>query len=283
MAEPYSPSFVAKAGFLNAPMIGWFAGTVFDCVSVDNSAEIAAAAAAVGEAAPSYGAVSDARSGGATAAIRARLARLIATNRSPGLTEAPLTVFAEGTTTNGQYLINFRTGALHTSLGRFCDRILAYDLPLLLSPPPPGVFRAAAATMQRADNPSSVRVHSMVLRYPHRHFSPAWESIFVTTNVVRLLTQFGSTLRVDYLAPVELCDLFASGSSPSGDDVADDNAPARLATAMRHYMSTGSSMPVFEAGAAEKVAFHAWLGPRMMGLTAFERLMYTHPPTAPRP
>jgi hypothetical protein len=112
MAEPYSPSFVAKAGFLNAPMIGWFAGTVFDCVSVDNSAEIAAAAAAVGKAAPSHGAISDARSGGATAAICARLARLTAANRSPGPGEPPLTVFAEGTTSNGRYLINFRTGAL---------------------------------------------------------------------------------------------------------------------------------------------------------------------------
>ena len=121
MAEPYSPSFVAKSGFLNAPMIGWFAGTIFDCVSVDNSAEIAAAASAVGKVAPSYGAVSDARSGGATAAIRARLARLVAANRSPGPAEAPLTVFAEGTTTNGQYLINFRTGAIYASLGDFCS------------------------------------------------------------------------------------------------------------------------------------------------------------------
>jgi hypothetical protein len=125
----------------------------------------------------------------------------------------------------------------------------------------------------------------MVLRYPHRHFSPAWESIFVTTHVLRLLTQFGSTLHVDYLAPVELRDVLAADSSSSGvcgDAVADDN-PARLATGMRQYMSTRSSMPVFEAGATEKAAFHAWLGPRMMGLTARERLIYTHPPATPRP
>ena len=39
-------------------------------------------------------------------------------------------------------------------------------------------------------------VHCMVLRYPHKHFSPAWESIFVTTHLLRLLTQFRSTLEV---------------------------------------------------------------------------------------
>ena len=39
-------------------------------------------------------------------------------------------------------------------------------------------------------------VHCMVLRYPHEHFSPAWESIFVTPPLLRLLTQFRSTLEV---------------------------------------------------------------------------------------
>lgn len=114
MSEPYSPSFVAKAGFLNAPMIGWFARTVFDCVCVDNAAEVAAAAAAVGRATPSYGAASDAQAGGATAAIRARLGQLVASrrNRAADSPRAPLAVFAEGTTSNGHYLIKFRTGMI---------------------------------------------------------------------------------------------------------------------------------------------------------------------------
>lgn len=124
MSEPYSPSFVAKAGFLKAPMIGWFADTVFNCVSVDNAAEVAAAAAAVGKAAPSYGAVADGKSRGATAAIRARIKRLSAASRTPGVGEAPLAVFAEGTTSNGRFLINFRTGAILISLDRCC----AFDL-----------------------------------------------------------------------------------------------------------------------------------------------------------
>ena len=123
MSEPYSPSFVAKAGFLDAPMIGWFAGTVFNCVKVDNSAEVAAAAAAIGKAVPSYGAVSDAKSGGATLAISTRLKTLVGASRpgaAPGsLAEAPLAVFAEGTTSNGQYLINFRTGVARLCNG-FC-------------------------------------------------------------------------------------------------------------------------------------------------------------------
>ena len=127
MSESYSPSFVAKAGFLKAPMIGWFADTLFNCVSVDNSAEVAAAAAAVGKAAPSYDAVADGKSRGATAAIRARLEQLSAASRAPGAGEPPLAVFAEGTTSNGQYLINFRTGALHISLDSCC----AFDLSML--------------------------------------------------------------------------------------------------------------------------------------------------------
>lgn len=136
--------------------------------------------------------------------------------------------------------------------------------------------------MARADDQISVPVHSMVLRYPHRHFSPAWESIFVTTHILRLLTQIGSTLHVEYLAPVELHDVLTLIDPSVGDAIAEDSAP-ELAAAMRQYMSTRASMPTFDSGAAQKAAFHAWLGPRMMTLTARERLIYTHPPTAPRP
>ena len=136
--------------------------------------------------------------------------------------------------------------------------------------------------MARADSQSSVPIHSMVLRYPHRRFSPTWESIFVTTHILRLLTQFGSTLHVHYLPPIELHDVLRPQDSSSGDAITEESA-AELATAMRQYMSTHASLPVFDAGATEKAAFHAWLGPRMMALSARERLIYTHPPPAALP
>ena len=122
----------------------------------------------------------------------------------------------------------------------------------------------------------------MVLRYPHRRFSPTWESIFVTTHILRLLTQIGSTLHVHYLPPIELHDVLRPQDSSSGDAITEESA-AELATAMRQYMSTHASLPVFDAGATEKAAFHAWLGPRMMALSARERLIYTHPPPAALP
>ena len=150
--------------------------------------------------------------------------------------------------------------------------LLLPDLVLLHA----GVFRAAAATMVRDDG--STPVHCMVLRYPHRRFSPAWESIFVTTHLLRLLTQFSSTLQVDYLPPVELRDVLRR----DGGDAITEESAAELAVTTRRYMSARASIPTFEAGAKEKAGFHAWLGPRMVALTARERLIYTHPPARSR-
>ena len=39
-------------------------------------------------------------------------------------------------------------------------------------------------------------------------------------------------------------------------------------------------LPTFDAGAAEKAAYHEWLGPRMLALSCRERLIYTSPPNA---
>ena len=256
MSEEYNPSFVAKAGFLNAPMVGWFAETLFNCVAVDNAAEVAAAAAAVGTKAAADATRTSAepakRVAGATVAIAARLRELVSARRQQQ-SSAPLAVFCEGTTSNGDYLINYRTG----------------------------VFRAAAAAMGDADADESgpPAVHCMVLRYPHRHFAPAWESIFVTTHILRLLTQFTSTLEAEYLPPVQLrAVLPVEGAAAAVTEA----RAVELATGMRRYMSAQSHppLPAFEAGAAEKAAFHAWLGPRMVALSARERLIYTHPPNA---
>ena len=49
MSEGYSPSFVAKSGFLQAPMVGWFAVTLFDCVPVTSKEPEASGAEAGGE------------------------------------------------------------------------------------------------------------------------------------------------------------------------------------------------------------------------------------------
>ena len=115
MSEGYSPSFVAKSGFLQAPMVGWFAVTLFDCVPVTSKEPEASGAEAGGESPRLQG-------GGATAAITIRLQRLLDERRG-GRPAPPLVTFCEGTTSNGQFLIDFRTG----------------------------VFRAAASAMQLGD------------------------------------------------------------------------------------------------------------------------------------
>ncbi len=55
---------------------------------------------------------------------------------------------------------------------------------------------------------------------------------------------------------------------------------AALASATRRHMSTHAHppLPTFDAGAAEKAAYHEWLGPRMLALSCRERLIYTSPP-----
>lgn len=77
-------------------------------------------------------------------------------------------VFPEGTTSNGKSLIKFHTGG----------------------------FLSGSA------------VKPVVLRYPYKHFSPAWESISAGKHIFRLMTQFYNNLEVTFLpiyvpSPVE--------------------------------------------------------------------------------
>lgn len=221
MAEGYQPSFVAKSGWIQAPLVGWFAATMFDCVVVHPS-NPAAGSGGGGGATTSKGVAT-------TAAITERLRWL----RLEGSSDKPLLTFAEGTTSNGQYLLKFRTGA----------------------------FRAALDSAP----PSGGKVHCVVLRYPWRHFSPAWESIFPHHHLLRLLTQFSNTLQVQYLPPFE----FASSSTPEA--LADD---------VRQYMAAGARppLPTCESGYPEKQEYHKWLGSRLAQLGWLDRLTRVRPP-----
>ncbi|KAI4339873.1 hypothetical protein MLD38_024764 [Melastoma candidum] len=74
--------------------------------------------------------------------------------------DAPvMMLFPEGTTTNGEYLLPFKTGAF-----------------LAKSP-----------------------VRPVILKYPYQRFSPAWESISGARHVIFLLCQFVNHLEVIYL------------------------------------------------------------------------------------
>jgi len=71
----------------------------------------------------------------------------------------PVVVFPEGTTSNGKQLIKFHTGGFL----------------------------------------SGAPVRPVVLRYPYKHFSPAWESISAIKHIFRLLTQFSNNLEITFL------------------------------------------------------------------------------------
>ncbi|KAI4366388.1 hypothetical protein MLD38_022272 [Melastoma candidum] len=74
--------------------------------------------------------------------------------------EAPMMMlFPEGTTTNGEYLLPFKTGAF-------------------LSKAP---------------------VHPVILKYPYQRFSPAWDSMSGARHVIFLLCQFVNHMEVTYL------------------------------------------------------------------------------------
>jgi len=71
----------------------------------------------------------------------------------------PVVVFPEGTTSNGKQLITFHTGAF-------------------LSGEP---------------------VQPVIFRYPHKHFSPSWESISAIRHLFRLMTQISNYLEITIL------------------------------------------------------------------------------------
>ncbi|KAF5747097.1 lysophospholipid acyltransferase LPEAT1 isoform X2 [Tripterygium wilfordii] len=115
-------------------------------------------------------------------------------------------LFPEGTTTNGDYILPFKTGA----------------------------FLARAP------------VRPVILRYPYRRFSPAWDSISGPRHVIFLLCQFTNHMEVTWL-PVY---------NPSQQEK--DN-PKLYADNVRRLMSREGNLIMSDIGLAEKRIYHAAL------------------------
>ncbi|GMJ15389.1 LYSOPHOSPHATIDYLETHANOLAMINE ACYLTRANSFERASE1 [Hibiscus trionum] len=115
-------------------------------------------------------------------------------------------LFPEGTTTNGDYLLPFKTGA----------------------------FLAGAPVVP------------VILRYPYKRFSPAWDSITGVRHVILLLCQFVNHMEVIHLP--SYCP-----SQQEKDD------PKQYANNVRRLMATEGNLILSDIGLAEKRIYHAAL------------------------
>ncbi|XP_058081617.1 lysophospholipid acyltransferase LPEAT1 isoform X2 [Magnolia sinica] len=120
---------------------------------------------------------------------------------------APLMMlFPEGTTTNGDYLLPFKTGAF-------------------LSKAP---------------------VLPVILRYPYKRFSPAWDSISGVRHVILLLCQFVNHIEVTRLPIYD----------PSEQEKED---PKLYANNVRKLMASEGNLTLSDIGLPEKRIYHAAL------------------------
>lgn len=115
-------------------------------------------------------------------------------------------LFPEGTTTNGDYLLPFRTGA----------------------------FLA------------KVPVRPVILRYPYKRFSPAWDSIAGARHMFLLLCQF-----VNYMEVIHLPVYY-----PSQQEKED---PKLYASNVRRFMAAEGNLLLSDIGLPEKRIYHAAL------------------------
>ncbi|GAB4852051.1 Lysophospholipid acyltransferase lpeat1 [Ancistrocladus abbreviatus] len=115
-------------------------------------------------------------------------------------------LFPEGTTTNGNFLLPFKTGAF-----------------LAKSP-----------------------VLPVILRYPYRRFSPAWDSISGIRHVIFLLCQF-----INYVEVAKLPVYY-----PSKEEKDD---PKLYANNVRRLMASEGNLILSDVGLAEKRIYHAAL------------------------
>lgn len=120
---------------------------------------------------------------------------------------APLMMlFPEGTTTNGNYLLPFKTGAF------------------------------VAGTP----------VQPVILKYPYRRFSPAWDTISGVRHVILLLCQFVNHLEVVWL-PIYI---------PSEKEKSD---PRLYANNVRKLMASEGHLTQVDIGLHEKRIYHSFL------------------------
>ncbi|KAM3330324.1 hypothetical protein ACQJBY_026939 [Aegilops geniculata] len=138
---------------------------------------------------------------GVSGAVTERLHEVSQDENSP-----MILLFPEGTTTNGDYLLPFKTGAF-----------------------------LARAPLQ-----------PVILRYPYRRFSPAWDSMDGARHVFLLLCQFANYIEVVRL-PVYY---------PSEQEKQD---PRVYASNVRKLLATEGNLVLSNLGLAEKRAYHAAL------------------------
>lgn len=176
-----SPSFVAKNSVSKLPLIGLISKCL-GCIFVQRESKC-----------------SDSK--GVSGAVTERLHEVSQDENSP-----MMLLFPEGTTTNGDYLLPFKTGAF-----------------------------LARAPLQ-----------PVILRYPYRRFSPAWDSMDGARHVFLLLCQFANYIEVVRL-PVYY---------PSEQEKQD---PRVYASNVRKLLATEGNLVLSNLGLAEKRVYHAAL------------------------
>ncbi|XP_037468201.1 lysophospholipid acyltransferase LPEAT1-like [Triticum dicoccoides] len=175
------PSFVAKRSVARLPLVGLISKCI-GCIFVQRESK-----------------TSDFK--GVSGAVTERIQRAHRQKNSP-----MMLLFPEGTTTNGDYLLPFKTGA----------------------------FLARAP------------VQPVILRYPYKRFSPAWDSMDGARHVFLLLCQFVNHLEVVHL-PVYY---------PSEQEKDD---PKLYADNVRKLMAVEGNLILSDLGLAEKRVYHAAL------------------------
>ncbi|KAH9610396.1 hypothetical protein KSS87_015082 [Heliosperma pusillum] len=156
-------------------------------------------------------------------------------------------IFPEGTTTNGGFLLPFKTGA----------------------------FIAGAP------------VHPVILRYPYKRFSPAWDSISGVRHVVLLLCQF-----VNYLEVTKLPVYYPSKEEKEDPKLYASNARKLMANehgcgcgwlaaggkcsgcgaACRRWGGSGGNLILSDIGLPEKRIYHAALNVLKVGRVVLARV-----------
>lgn len=175
------PSFVAKRSVARLPLVGLISKCI-GCIFVQRESK-----------------TSDFK--GVSGAVTERIQRAHRQKNSP-----MMLLFPEGTTTNGDYLLPFKTGA----------------------------FLARAP------------VQPVILRYPYKRFSPAWDSMAGARHVFLLLCQFANYLEVVHL-PVYY---------PSEQEKDD---PKLYADNVRKLMAKEGNLILSDLGLAEKRVYHTAL------------------------
>lgn len=117
-----------------------------------------------------------------------------------------LVIFPEGTTSNGRHLLYFHRGSF--AAGR--------------------------------------PVRPVLIRYPHRRFSPSWESFFFVPHALHSLCQLRQRVVVRYLAVYR----------PSAAERADAGV---YAEGVRARLAEASGLPVCESRFRDKARYHRWL------------------------